>query len=127
MDNDEKAKTEAQATAAEVPVAEACQQTKHQPEGVRVRMLPPGEEPRSREPNSATEEFNLAMEWLQYSRSTAQVLASHLHEADEVDIHDTALAIEAVASMIREGAARIARAHAVLHWEYASAQGFISS
>jgi hypothetical protein len=75
------------------------------------------------EPLTATEEFNLALEWLQYSRGTAQVLADHLHEADEINIRDTALAVEAVATMVREGASRIARAYSALHWEYAVCSG----
>lgn len=85
------------------------------------------ESPAEGEIRTATEEFNLALEWLQYARGTAQVLADHLREADEINIGDTALAVEAVATMVHEGASRIANAYSALHWEYATHHGLIQS
>ncbi|HEY4091577.1 MAG TPA: hypothetical protein VGN46_08685 [Luteibacter sp.] len=90
-----------------------------QAKGRRVRMVSLNGHPVRDLDLTSTDQFNIAMEWLQYSRSSAQLLADLLHEADEVDVQDTALALEGVAAMIREGTEHIAIAHANLRWEYA--------
>ncbi|MGF6495018.1 hypothetical protein ABIE56_003216 [Luteibacter sp. 621] len=75
---------------------------------------------------SSTEQFNQALEWLHCSRGSVQTLADYLHEAEAIDLKDTALAVESVAAMIRKGAERISRAHSLLRWEFAE-QGDLAS
>lgn len=95
---------------------------------VRVRMYLPGDvvDP---EDLSPTDHFNMAMEWLQHSCSTAQVIADYLHESEdgEVDVKDAAMAVESVAMMIQEGSARMSSAYSHLRWEQVERSGYAHS
>ena len=110
-------------------------ENEERPRSVHIKMVPPAPPapPASPEPptallseaDSSIAQFNEALEWLHYSRGSAKVLADYLHEAEAVDIKETALAIDAVAAMIRQGADRMARAHSLLRWEYAEKAGLV--
>lgn len=95
-----------------------------EPAPVRVKMYLPGDvvDP---EDLTTTDQFNLALEWLQHSCSTAQVIADHLHGAEEgeVDTQDAAMAVEAVVMMIQEGSARMSSVYSQLRWEQMARSG----
>jgi hypothetical protein len=96
------------------------------PKGVTVRMLRmDGAPPRPTERQTAHEEFNLAMEWLNYARNSAQLLADRLHDVDEdhPDFPDLALAADGIGAMIREGTDRAAATYSTLRYEYAERNG----
>lgn len=60
--------------------------------------------------------MNEATMWLQYSRGVTTTLADLIHEADEVDLRQLALALEAIAAMTRLGASQLSEARATAHW-----------
>ncbi|UPG89425.1 hypothetical protein L2Y96_18825 [Luteibacter aegosomaticola] len=95
--------------------------------GVTVRMLRmDGAPPRPTEKQTSYEEFNLAMEWLNYARSSAQLLADRLHEMEEdgdEEFPDLALAANGICAMIREGTDRAASCYSTLRFEHAERNG----
>lgn len=66
---------------------------------------------------SAHELMNEATEWLQYARGVTVLLADLVHEADDVDCKQMALALEGIAAMTREGLRRVGEAHVEWHRE----------
>ncbi|QDE39760.1 hypothetical protein FIV34_11365 [Luteibacter pinisoli] len=66
---------------------------------------------------STHELLNEATLWLQYSRGVTSMLADLLHESDEVDCGQLALALEAVAAMTLIGTQHLNEAHAQAHWD----------
>jgi len=55
--------------------------------------------------------LNQAVEWTQYARSLAGLLADLIHEADSVDCQRMALGLEAMAALMHMGVQCTAQAH----------------
>lgn len=84
----------------------------------RSEGLEPGDsEETVRRGPSTHELLNEAATWLQYSRGVTSTLADLLHESEEVDCGQLALALEAVAAMTLLGAQHLNEAHAQAHWD----------
>ncbi|WP_213949045.1 hypothetical protein [Luteibacter sp. dw_328] len=72
---------------------------------------------------SAHDLMNESLQWLQYARGLAGLLADLIHEADAVDCQRMAIGLEAIGALTHMGVQCTAQAHVRVCWEEAGKAG----
>jgi hypothetical protein len=72
---------------------------------------------------SAHDLMNESIQWLQYARGLAGLLADLIHEADAVDCQRMAMGLEAIGALTHMGVQCTAQAHVRVCWEEAGKAG----